>query len=342
MATAKHKQYVASVIATADELARQHVTYTEQFVTRANEELYNLLSGMMSLCVEIQGNKLRDQIIKQMRKTLRDTYQVKTQANSNTSSIVVRYVVRTGRKTAHVYGRVIQTAIDDGITAEQLPSYIRDKGGIDAIRKKGVDAQAKDKDRAQWDEAIGKLCDGLLGDSVPPLGTVSFGDKRTRLGLLHDRTNFRYLICDEVSKLDGTGGLQVVGIAYPNADVENKILRDYLVAMAISAREDTGEFWQRCKSSNLDQDTLITWRKANGLATPSDIEMRLRSFGIELEPDVVEAIRKAETGRKQMDEDHARKMEELSQAMNAKRGYGDKAANHAQDKPVAAKLKRAA
>ena len=194
MSTTKQKQNIASLIGEADELAERHVAYTEQFVTRANEELYKLLSSMMALSVKVQADKSCDQIIKQMRKRLREEYQVKTQANSPTSSIVVRYVVRTGRKTAHVYGRVIQTAIDAGISAKQLPDFIREKGGIDAIRKAAANSETT-KSAASYNKALHKtLSNELLKRCKMPLGVVEFCDgKQHTIGGSADVT-FTYLI----------------------------------------------------------------------------------------------------------------------------------------------------
>jgi hypothetical protein len=341
MATAKQKLGIAAIITTADKLAEQHVAYTEQFVTRANEELYKLLGGMMALCLEVQANKCCDQIIKQMRKTLREQYQVNTQAKSTTASIVVRYVVRTGRKTAHVYGRTIQTAIDAGVKPEQLPDYIRANSGIDAIRKKGVAAvtESKMKSTATLDRAIEKYTDDEKPAIQPILGTVTFSDGRSRVGLTHDRSRYTFLICE---KGWGEEPLQVVGIAYPTATIETLILREYLTVMGIAARQETNDFWKICKESGVDEDTVITWREANGIPTPADAVKRLSGLGLKFNAATTAEIYKAAEDRKLRDENHARHMEELTQAMKLKRGSGDAAAKQEQQQPAPPKLKLAA
>jgi hypothetical protein len=341
MATAKQKLGIAAIITTADKLAVQHVAYTEQFVTRANEELYKLLGGMMALCLEVQANKCCDQIIKQMRKTLREDYQIKTQAKSTTASMVVRYVVRTERKTAHVYGRTIQTAIDAGITPEQLSDYIRANGGIDAIRKKGVAAAAesKAKSTALWDRAIAKLTDSKNPAIQPILGTVSFSDGRRSAHLTHDRSRYTFLICEEGL---GEDPLQVVGIAYPTANTETLILGEYLTVMGIAARQETNDFWKICKEFGVDPDTVIAWRKANGIPNPADVVKRLNGLGLGFDAATTANIYRAAEERKLRDENHAPHMEERSTAMKLKHGYSDSASKQENRLPATPELKLAA
>ncbi|TRZ91069.1 MAG: hypothetical protein D4R84_14965 [Rhodocyclaceae bacterium] len=290
MVTPKQKIGIASIITTADELAEQHVTYTEQFVARANDELYKLLGGMMALCLEVEASKQCDQIIAQMRKTLRSQYQIKTQKTSLASSIVVRYVIRSSRKTAHVYGRVIRTAIEAGITAEQLPDYIREKGGIDAIRQKGVDAEASAQATEGKARAIVSLADAFNNKDNVALGTVNFEDGRSGISLINDLSEFQYLIC----KRGHDGGTEIVGIAYPSAIVEERILARYIIMLGLSAKQYLNEFWQECKDQYVNMDTVISWRQANGLATPVDALDRLVSLGQSLKPGVATAIREAE------------------------------------------------
>jgi hypothetical protein len=340
MATAKQKLGIAAIITTADQLAEQHSAYTEQFVTRANEELYKLLGGMMALCLEVQANKCCDQIIKQMRKTLREQYQVNTQAKSTTASIVVRYVVRTGRKTAHVYGRTIQTAIDAGVTADQLPDYIRSNGGIDAIRQKGVAATAASNaiGASIINRAIERMTDDEKPAIQPILGTVAFSDGRNNVGLLHDRLRYTFLICEKVGREEP---LQVVGIAYPTPTVETLIMRDYLNVMGIAAKQETSDFWKICKEAGVDMDTVISWRKANGIQTPADVVKRLSGLGLQFDAATTAGIYKAVEDRKLYDENHARHMEELTQAMKLKHGSGDAAVKQ-KEPPAPPKLKLAA
>lgn len=289
MATKKQNIEIANLLTTADALAEQHFQYTEQFVTRANDELYRLLGGMMALCIDVQASVSCDSIIKQMRKTLKDDYQVTTQANSPVTSIVVRYVTRTGRKTAHVYGRVIQTAIEAGVTAAGLPDYIRANNGIDAIRQKGVAAQTAHTKAsgAAMDSILPELASLLRSKAGKSLGTVKLSQGKRSAQMLHNACEFSYLIC---SNSPTTGELEVVGVAYPTLEVENKILENYITALQLSAIEHTNKFYDECKKLDASQDTVITWRKANGITCAADALARLNDIGVSLCPAELELV----------------------------------------------------
>ena len=277
MATSKQKVGIANVITTADKLAEQHVAYTEQFVTRANEELYKILGGIMALCIEIQSHTHCEQIIKQMKKTLLDDYQVRTQANSTATAIVVRYVTRTGRKTAHVYGRVIQTALDAGITAEQLPDYIRDNNGIDAIRKRVANAKCTETLESRYTSMRNNLIFELHPRNKPSLGTVKFADGSKHLwGSNH--TEYRLLLCATGNGLDEP---QIVGVISPNRSLEDHALKDYFVCCDIaSADRNTSDFHDLCKKGGRNMDDILYWASENGLQTADDAAAHLKNLTI--------------------------------------------------------------
>ena len=107
MAKASIKTLVLSLIAEADEVAKQHEVYHEEYVCKANDKLYGLLSNMLAVCLDIEASGESARVVKEMRSKLKAVYNIKTQANSRMPSIVVRYIVRSSRKTAHVYGRVV-------------------------------------------------------------------------------------------------------------------------------------------------------------------------------------------------------------------------------------------
>ena len=114
-----------AIIAHADLLAQRHEDYVNEFVTRANTELYGILAEIMLLHEKMLASPNQDKLIKQMRKTLKEKYGLKTQANTKTTALVVKYVTRASRKTAHVYGRVLDIAITKGIDSTGLVDFIK-------------------------------------------------------------------------------------------------------------------------------------------------------------------------------------------------------------------------
>ena len=101
MAKRSNKTLVLSLIAEADLVAKEHVNYHEQYVLSANEVLYKLLASMLQVCLDVEASGETTRVVKEMRSKLKSDYGIKTQANSRASSIVVRYIVRSSRRTAH-------------------------------------------------------------------------------------------------------------------------------------------------------------------------------------------------------------------------------------------------
>lgn len=259
------KQLVLSIIADADVLAKQHEVFVDQYVTRANDELYRILSEMMSICLQVQASNAKHKIVEMMRKKLRENFGVKTQTNSRIPSIVVRYVIRSNRKTAHIYGRVIEVAIADGITPEELPDYINKKGGVDAIRQSVVAAEAVNNNKA-INERIDAVFLEYLRNKLP-IGEVNLFNK----GLLPSSADvaFTYLICrDNPSRT----GLDVIGSMYPSSTIESKALELLALNSIVMKKYGTNEFGRLCMENTLNQDIMFNWMKTNGFGEMEDVK----------------------------------------------------------------------
>lgn len=124
------------VMAEGDEIALKEAAYHDRYVKNANSDLYRLLQIIMAFVGRVIASKQHEGIKSSMRHKLKHTYQINTQKNTPTASIVVRYVTRTSRKNACVYARVINKALEDGVKSKDLIKYIEKHQGIDNIRKK--------------------------------------------------------------------------------------------------------------------------------------------------------------------------------------------------------------
>jgi hypothetical protein len=139
-------------------LSGKHDAYVETYVEKGNEKLGILLSEVMAYAVEVLAMPNLEHVIKKMRRTLSREYKIKTQNNSPDLNIIVRYVIRKNRKTAHVYARVLQVAIDAGVNPVDLPAFIKANEGIERIRQSTVnpDIVKAKEDKQQYlnDNAI--------------------------------------------------------------------------------------------------------------------------------------------------------------------------------------------
>jgi len=259
MAKKSNKALVLSLIAEADVVAEEHVNYHELYVTRANDVLYGLLANMLRVCIEVETSSETVRVVKEMRSKLKSDYGIKTQMNSRTSSIVVRYIVRSSRKTAHVYGRVIEVAMNNNITPEQLPDFIRNKGGIEEIRLSVASAEEKKLNADKWATARAALSDLLY--KREPIGKVEM-NTNTLLPVACD-VEFSYLICN---KNHNSGEIEVLGALYPSADLETRALELLITTSLAMQYSGTNQFYEKCSHFGLNQDMVHRWMRSNGFA----------------------------------------------------------------------------
>ena len=247
----------------ADLLAERHTDYVNEFVKRANDELYAILAELLALYEQIELLNQKERFIKQMRKTLREEYKIKTQANSKTSSLVVRYVTRSSRKTAHVYGRVLDVAVSEGITSATLVDYIKAKGGIDRVRMAVDSAETKQLQNKQEKLLHKQLTVHLQQKST--LGTVQF-NQVTSKNLPHaSDVSFMHLLCtfDHMSNQH-----EIVSVLYPNSTIEARALDTHLTLLEVASQSDNhSKFYNLCKEFDLNMDITHRWMKSNNMPT---------------------------------------------------------------------------
>jgi hypothetical protein len=263
-----------SIIAQADSLAERHATYVTDFVTRANTELYAILAEILKLHEQVEGSKQRDKLIKRMRERLKSTHNIKTQANTKTTALVTKYVTRASRKTAHVYSRVLEVAIANGIGSAELVAFIQSKGGIDKVRMSVASAEAVTQHNALIKHYQIKLRDQLAQKTA--IGNLDLSSISYTLPSACD-VDFQHLLCryNHVTKAH-----EIVGIMYPSSALETQAMNEYLTMLDVACHSDQSSFYERCKLHGLNMDILLRWMGANGIkdaAAARAIGLKLKS-----------------------------------------------------------------
>lgn len=119
----------------SDSLYSLGVKYETEVVARGHQALYELLASIYSLSLRVDESTAREQILLLMRKTLKEKYDIKINANSSSIAALVRYVVRTDKMSASRYSRVLQVAREENLSAQELPAYIARRGGVSQIQE---------------------------------------------------------------------------------------------------------------------------------------------------------------------------------------------------------------
>ena len=117
----------------ATNLNRMNDQYTQAFVVKGTKALYELLGAIYSYALQIDSSPLREHVLQRMRDSLLESHGIKTQGNSSWITTVVKFILPNDRQTAHTYARVVQIAFDENLNGDELPGYIRDRGGISKI-----------------------------------------------------------------------------------------------------------------------------------------------------------------------------------------------------------------
>lgn len=271
---ANEKQVDEMFVEQADTLVEQYKTYKSElatYVRKSNTELYKLLGNMMQMCIDIDASKQRGDIIKKLRAKLAEERKIKVQANSKTAAIVAKYVTGVTRKTAHVYARVIDTAIAVGVKAGELATFIADNGGIDKVRQATVQGVASKEERKEYfDEKIELARNELRKRAALGVLQTQSGKRLNLRG--YKGAEFMYAVCRQ-----GAGGtLEVVATLVQDDKLEAYALRCFASNWELAQQEnvlDSNAFIEACEERNANSNVVNWWMEDNNVATQWEQKM---------------------------------------------------------------------
>ena len=263
---ANEKQVDEMFVEQADTLVEQYKAYKSDmatYVRKSNTELYKLLGNMMQMCVDIDASNERGDIIKKLRNKLKNERDIKTQANSKTAAIVAKYVTGVTRKTAHVYARVIDTAMAAGVKADGLAAYIVANGGIDKVRQATVQTATKEMRKEYFDGQIEFARKELRERAALGVLEHSAGKRFNLQG--YKGAEFTYAVCRR-----GEGGtLEVVATLAQDKQLEEYALRCFANNLELAQLEQTLEsntFIETCEERGSKSDVVHSWMRDNNIA----------------------------------------------------------------------------
>lgn len=137
MAVFEKDKEIAAIVNAAEAIMTEHDNYQKQFVEGGRKALYEVLSKIYALALQINISDYRDSILKELRNQLSIKKKIKTQKNSNAITMLVRWVVGANRQTAHNYSKALQAAFNDNITAENISVYFAQRGGLQSVKSEG-------------------------------------------------------------------------------------------------------------------------------------------------------------------------------------------------------------
>ena len=261
-----------TVIAHADSLAERHALYVNDFVTRANSELYEILAEIQKLYEQVEGSKQRDKLIKKMREHLKSSHNIKTQANTKTTALITKYVTRASRKTAHVYSRVLEVAIANHIGSADLVGYIKRMGGIDKVRTAVNSAET-----VAQAKATAKNYQTHLRSQLKQKKGISSIDLSAITHTLPHATDvdFHHVLC-RFNHANNQN--EIVAVLYPSSALETQAMNEYLCMLNLAAASDTNTFYDKCKQQGVNMDILLRWMAANNIHNADTARVMARAL----------------------------------------------------------------
>lgn len=164
-----------TLIGQADDLAVEHENFHDHYIVGGRAALYELLGKIYGLAEQLEHCVDRDEQLELLRTVLAQKHGIRTQENTSNTTVLVRYITKADRKTAHVYSRAIETARQNGIASNNFVSYVEQAGGVERIRSNtAATPEGEMKEGVSEDEVEDMLeltRDYLRARSELPLGS---------------------------------------------------------------------------------------------------------------------------------------------------------------------------
>lgn len=146
-----------TLIGEADDLAKEHEDFQDRYIVAGRQALYELIGKIYFLAEKLDGCIDRVEQLELLRNILLKEYGVKTQQNTPDLTVLVRYITRADRKTAHVYARAIEAARANQVPPTNFAGYVKQVGGLERIRS-GTSASLENL----CDEIVDNKTDDML------------------------------------------------------------------------------------------------------------------------------------------------------------------------------------
>lgn len=220
-----------SLIGQAEDLAKEHELFNQQYVVAGRVALYGLLQKIMQLSKAFDASPDKEDLIKLMRVQLLNDYGIKTQDNSSDASVLVRFVTRADRKTAHVYARAIESAKANNINADKFVEYVLQQGGIERIRTIGVDPEVKKAEKELDTKQTQDMWEFLRIRSEVPCATFELKNGK---GAWHGSSALHYFVAHKKGDQ-----YQVIAEILVDDEKEAALLQPFKEAVAAQLEKDS-------------------------------------------------------------------------------------------------------
>ena len=233
-----------SLICQADDLAIEHENFHEHYIVGGRAALYELLSKIYGLAEQLDSYSDRDEQLGLLRTVLAEKYGIRTQENTSDTTVLVRYITKADRKTAHVYSRAIETARQNGIASNNFVGYIEQAGGVERIRSNAAAAAEGDPKEEMSEDEMEDILE-LTRDYLCARTELPLSSFKTPKNMLKNSklNGLNHYICHERN-----GRQYVLARLTIDKDQETVMVRSFakeLCANRKVSKKDIGKFYAK-------------------------------------------------------------------------------------------------
>jgi hypothetical protein len=253
-----------SLVHQADDLAEEHEQFMNYIVT-GRYALYELLGKIYALYKQLEAAPNKDNLLKDMRFKLAKTHRIRTQVNTSDLGLLVRYITRADRKTAHVYARAIEIAIKNEIGLDDFVGYIHNQGGIEHMRAFGVDSNLKRIEINNANEKLEITKQHLLALAEKPYAEIELNQNLNQFGQgcfydyfigVSTNSSKKYRIIGKINA-DKDFEFKVLKSFADMIDLDDPDIKKKVLAQIEQARQQREKRWAENESKSFADRYLI-------------------------------------------------------------------------------------
>lgn len=209
-----------SLLGQAEELAAEHEQFAEQYVVNGRKALYALLDKIYQLAVQFEASTDKEDLYRLIKTDLTEKHGIRVQENTSNVAMLVRFITRAERKTAHVYARAIESAMQKKVAPITFEQYVEMAGGLEKLRIDGVDTSVKSPKLLVEEEKMNLSRRFLIARTEMPFATFKTPEKF--VDITDKYAEFEVVICRRI-----VDEYRVVGILQPNLEHDRLILGEF-------------------------------------------------------------------------------------------------------------------
>lgn len=264
-----------AIIMQADDLAVEHENFHDHYIVGGRAALYELLGKIYRLAEQLECCVDREEQLGVFRTILAEKHGIRTQENTSDTTVLVRYITKADRKTAHVYARAIETARQNGVASSNFVGYVEQAGGVERIRSNAAEAIKSNPTGSSAEEEMEDMLEltrsYLRARSELPLG--SFKSPKGECAD-HGQGTLTHFICHERN-----GRQYVLARLSISKEREAEIVKDFakeLCANKETAKKDIGKFYAKAMAMRKYRTLREIAKKRPELAKAMKLKSSLR------------------------------------------------------------------